>query len=167
MIYKFFKNVETFEELKEQYKKLVFKYHPDKGGKTEDMQQVNAEYDDLKNKVKDIHRDQTGKTYTAKEKTASDIPDRFRAIINAIINFNVDIELCGSWLWIFKGYPYRTQLKNLGFFYCPNKKAWAWAEKPTDNKHRLTIEEIRKLHGSEIIKEAEDEEEQKQINGAA
>ena len=169
MKYVFFKNVETFEDLKEQYKKLGFKHHPDKGGKTEDMQQINAEYDELKKRVKDIHRDKNGKPYESKEKTADDIPDRFREIINAIIKFNIDIELCGSWIWVFKAYNYREQLKNLGFFYCNGKKAWAWAEQPTNNKHKLTLDEIRRLHGSEIVKTAEEEaeEEQKKIKGAA
>lgn len=45
MQYKFFKNVTTLEELREQYKKLAFEHHPDKGGKNEDMQQINAEID--------------------------------------------------------------------------------------------------------------------------
>lgn len=42
---KWFNNPETLEDLKKQYKKLVFKHHPDKGGKTADMQEINAEYD--------------------------------------------------------------------------------------------------------------------------
>lgn len=48
MTIKFFQNVNSIEELKEQYKKLCFQHHPDKGGKTEDMQQINAEFDELK-----------------------------------------------------------------------------------------------------------------------
>lgn len=41
---KFFYNVKTLEDLRGQYRKLVMIYHPDKGGKTEDMQALNAEY---------------------------------------------------------------------------------------------------------------------------
>ena len=44
MIYKFFKNVETVEELYSQYKKLAMQHHPDHGGRVENMQQINAEY---------------------------------------------------------------------------------------------------------------------------
>lgn len=157
MIYKFFENVSTIEDLKEQYKKLCFKHHPDKGGKTEDMQQINAEFDELKKRVANIHRTKDGKTYQSENKTDFNAPDKFREIINAIINYNIDIELCGSWLWAFKAYNYKDQLKNLGFFYCSGKKAWAWTDNPTTNKHRLTLDEIRRLHGSEIIKEAEND----------
>ena len=163
MIYKFFKDVKTIEELKAQYKKLAFAHHPDKGGKTEDMQQINNEYDELFQRVKNVHATAGGKTYTKKEERA-DVPDKFREIINAIINFNCRIELCGSWLWVFNAYQYREELKKLDFFYCSGKKAWAWTDNPTNNKHKLTLEEIRRLHGSEIIKT---EEEQKKLNGAA
>ncbi len=41
---KFFYNVATLEDLRAQYRKLVMIHHPDKGGKTEDMQALNAEY---------------------------------------------------------------------------------------------------------------------------
>lgn len=152
----YFKNVQTIEELKRQYKTLAFEYHPDKGGKVEEMQAINAEYDLLFERVKNVHETADGKTYTKKQ--GADVPDNFREIINAIITFDCTIELCGSWLWVFNAYEYRKELKELGFFWCSSKKAWAWTDKPSDNKHRLTLEEIRRLHGSEIIKEEEEKE---------
>lgn len=154
MTFKFFSGVNSIDELRRQYKTLIFKHHPDKGGKTEDMQQINAEYEELKKRVGNIHETADGRTYQTEAESA-DIPDNFREIINAIINFDCKIELCGSWLWVFNGYAYREQLKALGFFYCSNKKAWAWTANPTNNKHRLTMEEIRNLHGSEVIKNEE------------
>lgn len=162
MIYKFFKDVKTIEELKEQYKKLAFEHHPDRGGKTADMQQINNEYDELLKQVKNVHTAANGKTYTKADERA-DVPDNFREIINAIITFNCRIELCGSWLWVFNGYAYREQLKEFGFFYCSGKKAWAWTDNPTKNKYHLSLDDIRRMHGSEIIKT---EEQQKRIGAA-
>lgn len=49
---KWFSNPATLEELKKQYKQLVIKHHPDKGGNTADMQEINAEYDRLLNCLK-------------------------------------------------------------------------------------------------------------------
>ena len=146
-------------------KKLAFANHPDRGGKTEIMQEINAEYDYLFKLVKYIHKDHNGKTYEKKAEkkdfSTEDLEDVFKNIINKIINFNCKIELCGRWLWVFNAFNYKKQLKDLGFFYCSNKKAWAWCE-PEDlsnNKHKLTLDEIRKIHGSEVIKE-EDQKEQ-------
>lgn len=38
----FFDNVTTVEELKKEYKKLVFKHHPDIGGDNETMATINS-----------------------------------------------------------------------------------------------------------------------------
>ena len=127
------------------------------------MQRINAEYDELYKRVKNIHETADGKTYEKKqaETADNDMPDKFKDIINAIINFDCLIELCGSWLWVFKAYAYRQQLKDLGFFYCSNKKAWAWTDNPSNNKFHLSLDDIRRLHGSEIIK-GDDEKTAKQ-----
>ncbi len=152
MTYRFFKNVDTIEELYNQYKKLAMQHHPDHGGNIEDMQQINAEYDELKKRVGNIHKNANGETYQTERQNA-ETPDRFKDIINAVINFDIDLELCGCWLWAFNAYNYREQLKNLGFFYCSKKRAWAWTnEDPKKSKHTLTIDEIRENYGSEIIK---------------
>ena len=164
MKYQFFKDVKTVEELKAQYKKLAFEHHPDRGGKVEDMQRINAEYDGLLKTVGNVHQTKDGKTYT-KERRA-DIPDRFKEIINAIINFNCRIEICGSWIWVFNAYAYREQLKALGFFWANSKKAWAWTEEPTESRFHYSLDQIRRMHGSEVIRE-EEAEEQKKIAGAA
>lgn len=44
---KYFKNVNTLNALKREYRMLAVKMHPDKGGNTEDMQELNAEFEQL------------------------------------------------------------------------------------------------------------------------
>ena len=56
---KYFNNVETLEELRKQYKELLKKYHPDNGGNVSDMQEVNAEYDELFKVLKNKHESKT------------------------------------------------------------------------------------------------------------
>lgn len=43
----FFKNINSLAELKKQYRTLAFKNHPDVGGSTQVMQQINAEFERL------------------------------------------------------------------------------------------------------------------------
>ncbi|MFA8998025.1 LPD29 domain-containing protein [Clostridioides difficile] len=43
----YFENIESLEDLKNTYKKLAKKYHPDMGGDDEVMKQINDEYDGL------------------------------------------------------------------------------------------------------------------------
>lgn len=57
---KFFKNISSYENLKEQYKTLLKKNHPDNGGDLEKMQDINAEYDALFKIWKDKREQQTG-----------------------------------------------------------------------------------------------------------
>jgi hypothetical protein len=42
---KYFNKTITIEELKKEYRRLALDNHPDKGGKTETMQEINAEFD--------------------------------------------------------------------------------------------------------------------------
>ena len=40
----YFQNIHSLAELKKQYRTLALANHPDKGGSTEVMQQINAEF---------------------------------------------------------------------------------------------------------------------------
>lgn len=44
---KHFKNINSLSELKKEYRKLALANHPDKGGNTETMQEINVEFDVL------------------------------------------------------------------------------------------------------------------------
>ena len=44
---KYFKNINSLEDLKKQFKKLAFKHHPDKGGDIEVMKAINNEFEIL------------------------------------------------------------------------------------------------------------------------
>ncbi len=53
---KYFKDVNTLEELRRQYRDLLKKYHPDNAnGSTEATQEINAEYVRLFKLLKDRH----------------------------------------------------------------------------------------------------------------
>lgn len=152
---KWFNNPSTLEELKQQYKKLALKHHPDLGGNTADMQEINNEYDLLFARLKNTHATAEGKTYTTKTET-TETPDEFKNIINALINLEgINIELCGSWLWITGNTrEHKEILKGLHFRWSKSKCAWYYhtADYKKSSKKTYSLDEIRDLYGSETIK---------------
>ena len=151
---KWFTNPTTLEELKKEYKKLAIKNHPDMGGSTEAMQEINAEYERLFATLKDTHRSATGETYTAKEAT-TETPEQFITIIDKLIHLDgIAIEICGSWIWVTGNtFTHKEELKKLSFRYSKNKNAWYYHE-PGYRKHskkNFSLDDIRDMFGSETV----------------
>lgn len=81
---KWFNNPKTLEELKKQYKKLAMAHHPDCGGTTEEMQEINAEYDELFAVLKNAKSTADGKVYETSEEV-KETPEEFKKIINELV----------------------------------------------------------------------------------
>jgi len=156
---KYFKNVNTLEELRKQYRDLLKKYHPDNAnGSTQATQEINAEYDRLFKVLKDRHESRSagtdkedGKTDFNKMKYDFSEDKALREMLSKIIGFsNATIEICGSWLWVFNSYDYRKELKEMGFKYAPKKQAWYWhSEAFRKRGHKtLSMDDIRNYYGS-------------------
>lgn len=143
----FFINCQSLDEVKKRYKELALKYHPDRGGSTETMQQINAEYQNIiKNPIFNFssQTEQQQKDFVI-----------YPEIIDQIVGFEgIVIELIGNWIWISGNtYPYRQQLKQIGFYFAPKKVMWYY--RPEDykcsNASPKPIETIRAKYGSEVI----------------
>lgn len=148
----YFTNIRTLDELKKAYRKLAAKFHPDNSGSKEEMQALNAEYETLFAKVKNIRSKADGTTY---EKETNETPEMFKNIINAIINLNVTIDIVGSWVWVTGNtYAVKTILKEAGFKWANKKKAWYWhsEENTSNNRRYMSLDEIKNLHGCNNIK---------------
>ncbi|MDE7312903.1 MAG: J domain-containing protein [Eubacterium sp.] len=149
MTYKWFQKEElhTMSELRAYYRKLLKQHHPDNGGDVDTMQEINAEYDALFASLR--HKEDKGEqTYTYKENA------RFKAILNEITGYNIDVEIIGSWIWVFQCYAYKDRLKSLGFKYAAKKKAWIWhaGEYSRYRKKDMTLNSIREKYGSQMVK---------------
>jgi curved DNA-binding protein CbpA len=150
----------TLEDLKTTYHKLAFQHHPDRGGSTEAMQAVNAEYDYLyANGLKDIHRNVKGETYTSHTPT-SEPPEHFREIIEALLKLpGLEVEICGSFVWVSGNTrSNRAALKNLRFKFSPQKSAWYLAPENYKkfSKRSFTLDEIRGMYGSQQFTKEDD-----------
>ena len=138
---KWFTNVSSKEEVKKQYKELAMKHHPDKGGKTEDMQEINNEYEKL----------MQGKFDEKRESTQS-----YMNIISEIIKYDVNVENIGTWVWVSgsKTITIKEELKVLGFKWSGSRKMWYFAE-GVEGKRKATgipTDTLRQVYGSNILK---------------
>lgn len=152
---KYFENIETLEELKKAYKKVVFMLHPDRNkdrDTTKEFQEMQNEYDKKFNEVKDYKRNKDGVKYY---KASSENVNLFKNIIDKIIHFeNVNIELIGEWLWISgETKSYAEILKELKFRWSANKLAWYYHEGSYKkaSKKKLNMQDLRNLWGNQEI----------------
>ena len=98
----YFKEAGTVEEIKYCYRKLCMKFHPDRGGSTETMQAINAEYQSALQAVNGQQSyNSNGQQFTYHYK--EDIETAIMDIIDVLLSMKmpgVDIVLIGVWVWI-------------------------------------------------------------------
>ena len=146
---KYFRGIETIEELKKAYKELAKKLHPDLGGNKEKFQEMNNEYDLLFKSLKANKK--ANKAANNKDN------DNFKNIIDELIKYNeLTIEIIGSWLWV-RGntYPLRDMIKNLGMLWSKGRKKWYYtADNIGTNTHykKKTYDELKQSYGYTKIK---------------
>ena len=154
---KYFKDITNLSELRKQYKELLKVHHPDNGGNVADMQEINAEYDNLFKMLKDKHESKTTDNKESFDNMQYDFAEdeKLREMLNKIIAFHgITLEICGNWLWAFDSYNYRKELKELGFRYAKNKRAWYWHSEAFRKKSRksLSMDDIRSYYGSTEVR---------------
>jgi len=136
----------TNEEIKQAYRKAAQKYHPDRNpAGLEMMQAINAAYEVIK--------DFSGEVYAKGNNT--NYGDQINAALNAIIGLGLDIEVCGSWVWVTGDTkPHKEILKQAGFFWAVKKLAWYFRPeeyKCYRSKGSLSLDEIRQKYGSQTV----------------
>lgn len=157
---RYFKNVETLEALKKAYKMACLKLHPDKGGDAGEFKAMQAEYEKL---AKILAYQEQGQARHKKAdgtaKSAQEIFEeqtQFAEVLGKLIHLEgLQLEICGGWLWVSGNtWQWHTQIKEAGCKFASRKKAWYWYAGQWFKKVRkpFTMDEIRDLHGSEILK---------------
>jgi hypothetical protein len=136
----------TQDEIKAAYRKACSQYHPDRNpAGLEMMQLINVAYEAL--------QDYTGEEIE-QEAGAEMYGEQINAALNLLISLGLEIELCGSWIWVHgNSYAHRAILKENGFMWAPVKKLWYF--RPADYKScgrgKWDMDKIRSIHGSQKI----------------
>lgn len=137
----YFSNCATQDEIKNEYRRLAKIHHPDKGGDLRTMQDINSQF-------KAAMSGERGFNHVAGD-------DIFIKIIEDLQKLDIEIESCGSWLWISGNtYDNRVALKNAGCKWASAKKLWYWHSEEDSKKGGKTMDmnKIREKHGSKILK---------------
>lgn len=148
---KYFKDCTTLEEVKALYKKLAFQHHPDYGGNTATMQEINTEYAFATAKI--IKGAKLSEEETEQEMHFS---EEYRKIIEQIIHLpGITIELVGLWIWVTGDTkPVCKELSKAKLFYASQKKAWYYRSDhlKATRGGKKSLDQIRDKYGSEVVK---------------
>ncbi len=146
---KYFKDCTTIDEVKALYKKLAKEHHPDAGGDTATMQEINREYS-----YACAHIAKGAGMTDEEADTEIKLSEEYRAVIEKIIHLpNIIIEVVNKWIWVTGAtYPVRKELKEAGLFFAPKKGAWYYRSEVYKTRGgNKTLSQIKAKYGSETI----------------
>ena len=151
---RYFADVHTLADLKAQYRRLAMQHHPDRGGDTATMQAINAEHDELFVQLARMQNACAADDTTGRVKPTTEAPEEFRQVIDLLMKLDgLDVELCGSWLWIGGNTkPHKERLKTVGCRWSSSKKLWYWhhpEEGAGWSRGKASMQTIRGKYGSQ------------------
>lgn len=146
-------NVKNLQELKIEFRKFAFLFHPDKGGNIEKFKQLNNEYQYLIKNLALYSNEQKSNKENIKNE-AEDL-EQFADIINELIIFSdIEVEIIQKFIWVktAKNHPANEVLKKLKFKFASNKKLWYYHNiKNYKSFGKKDIEEIRNKYGTKKV----------------
>lgn len=149
---RFFKTVNSPEELRKMYLRLMMIHHPDVGGDDETAKIIIAEYEYLRSHL-DFSSE--GKQEKTREQTIID-DDKIREVIDKIIHMEgINIEIVGSWIWVDGNtFQWKEELKQNGFRWSRKRKKWHFTPYAKCGKYyrgSKSFDRIRAEYGSEKV----------------
>lgn len=166
----YFADCDTVEKTKKLYKELALKNHPDLGGKTAVMQEINAQYEaKLKGLDGQTSTDKEGNSHTYKYNSENE--SKLIEIIDKLLSLqmlNVDIFLVGTWIWIDgETKPYKEALKALKCRWHSTRKLWYFTQNQNNRSYRkssLGIDDIASAYGATKIRDKAKKSKSKMLN---
>ncbi|EPB4516253.1 hypothetical protein ACRJAL_003807 [Acinetobacter baumannii] len=152
----FLANVKSLVELKKAYQKLCFKFHPDRGGDTATMQQINAEYDFLLKNLIDSEEDKNygENSYWESREHQTEVEKTVQEKLQAIIGLDgIEIEIIGVWIWVSGDTKqHKDILKTLGFKWVQKHGKWCFMGRKSMGRGGYSMDQMRDKYGSKTVK---------------
>lgn len=149
----------TLDEGAKMYRELASKHHPDHGGNTSDMQEINSEWAELKPTLPRFctKQAQQGRQQYQQQQDANSAAkaaqDAEAAKMAAELAKcpGLQFDVVGSWIWADTDYRYTADLERLGFRWSRNRSKYYWHPEGDSSRRnrRASYEEIyQKYNGS-------------------
>lgn len=123
----YFADCNTPEEIKAEYRRLAMENHPDRGGDTRTMQDINAAYHTaLGGKHEFVSTGSDGKTHTYyyNADVEQELMDKIAELFKLDLT-GVNVYLVGTWLWIDGNTrPIKDDLKAVGCRWHGKRAKW-------------------------------------------
>lgn len=148
----YFANCSSADEIKKLYRQLAMDNHPDRGGDTRIMQEINAQYHAAlsgKHGTTAVGSDGQEHTYWYNAEVEQGLMDRIDLLLKIGME-DVEILLIGKWLWA-RGNtrPYKDAIKAIpGFRWHSERKAWYYAgTRHSTYNPNVTLDELGYVYG--------------------
>jgi hypothetical protein len=132
----YFINFSEVSQIKKEYHRLALINHPDRGGNTEIMQEINAQYQEALAKCdRQTSKGSDNKTHTYyyNQEVEQAIMDKIAEILSLKLD-GIEVWLIGTWIWVGgETYPHRKILNEIGLSYNGKRKKWQFH---TGSKYR-------------------------------
>ena len=131
----YFAGCATVEEVKAMYRTLAKLHHPDRGGDTATMQEVNSQYHATLNRMNGQTHEDNGREYTYRYDRAKEQEAMNKIAELLRIKGEFDVYLIGTWVWVTGDTkPIKEQLKEAGCKWHSVRSCWYW--RANEYRHR-------------------------------
>ena len=157
-----FASLRNVIDIKSLYRKLAMAHHPDHGGDTRTMQDINEQYlQALRSCDGQTTKGDDGREhkYSYNEADESEIINKVSELLRLRMS-GVDIMLIGKWIWCTGNTrENKDALKQAGLSWHSKRVAWYWhpAESYSHYNRRVSLDDLAYIYGARSFANKENE----------